>query len=156
MCSAILLYTRHMEMISVNNNNISGNLYQLSLKCLRFTSRYPRNNPLRPTVAAQIWCAFFSCLSSPIGLTYAQQFYNHGRWSSNTGNVMSQNVPHSRSHVMEPSRAPMPSIEQQQHYSSFNASTPLGNQSIHSQHNMSHIRPIGGVGAVATVGPCKP
>ena len=68
---------------------------------------------------------------------------------------MSQGVRYYRPHVTEPSRAPMPSVQQQQqHYSSFNASTPLGNQNIHTQRNMNHIRPIGGVGAVATVGYC--
>ncbi len=111
-------------------------------------SRYPRNNPLRPAVATRIWCALFSCLTSTIELTYTQQIYNHGRSYNepNTG---------SRSHVMEPSRAPMPSVQQQQqHYSSFNAST-LVNQNIHPQRDTNYIRPIGGVGAVATVGYCK-
>ena len=50
---------------------------------------------------------------------------------------------------MEPSRARMPGVQQQQHYSSFSASTPLVNQNIHPQRDMSHI---GGVGAMATVG----
>ena len=57
---------------------------------------------------------------------------------------------------MEPSRAPVPGVQQQQHYSSFNASVPLVNQNIHTQQDMNHIRPIGGVGVMATVGSCKP
>ena len=140
-----------MEKISANSIT-SGN-YQLPPKCHRFTSRYPRNNRLRPPVAARIWCAFSSCLSSMIGLTYVQQMYNHGRWphnGPNTAGVMPQGVRNSRSHVMEPSRAPVPSVQQQHHYSSLRASAPQGNQNMHPQRNINH-HPIGGAAVTVRI-----
>ncbi|KAI9448077.1 hypothetical protein H4582DRAFT_59091 [Lactarius indigo] len=81
------------------------------------------------------------------------QIFNHGRSHNepNLGDVMSQNARHYRFHAAEQSRAPVPSVQQQQqHYTSSNSSTPLVNQSVHPQRNTNHIHPIGRVGTVAT------
>ncbi|KAH9077224.1 hypothetical protein EDB83DRAFT_2348892 [Lactarius deliciosus] len=81
------------------------------------------------------------------------QMFNHGRSHNepNAGDVMSQSARQYRFHVMEPSRAPVPSVQQQQQqHPSFNTFTPFVNQNIHPQRDSNHIRSFGGVGAMAT------